>query len=67
MENESEEHIAFMQNLQVIAFKEQIEETFNRECYMCYELFFTCSYADDICRNCIKEVKEFIEEMKYDD
>ena len=67
MENGSEEHIAFLQNLQVLAFKEQLKETFNRECHMCNNLFFTSFHLDQLCDDCHEEVDELIQEFKHDE
>ena len=67
MENGSEEHIAFLQNLQVLAFKEQLKETFNRECHMCNKPFFTSFHLDQLCDDCHEEVLELIQEFKYDE
>ena len=67
MENGSEEHIAFLQNLQVLAFKEQLKETFNRECHMCNKPFFTSFHLDQLCDDCHEEVQELIQEFKHDE
>ena len=67
MENGSEEHIAFLQNLQVVAFKQQLKETFNRECHMCNKPFFTNFHLDQLCDYCHEEVKELIQEFKHDE
>ena len=66
MENGSEEHIAFLQILQVVAFKQQLKETFNRECHMCNKAFFTSFHLDQLCNNCHEEVDELIQEFKHD-
>ena len=67
MENGSEEHIAFLQNLQVLDFKEQLKETFNRECQMCNKAFFTSFHLDQLCDDCHEEVDELIQEFKHDE
>ena len=67
MENGSEEHIAFLQNLQVVAFKQQLKETFNRECHMCNKAFFTSVHLDQLCNDCHEEVQELIQEFKHDE
>ena len=67
MENGSEEHIAFLENLQVVAFKAQLEETFNRECHMCNKAFFTSFHLDQLCDDCHEEVDELIQEFKHDE
>ena len=67
MEKGNEEHIAFLENLQVVAFKEQLEETFNRECHMCNKPFFTCFHLDIICDYCHEDVEELIQEFKHDE
>ena len=67
MKNGSEEHIAFLQNLQVVAFKQQLKETFNRECHMCNKAFFTSFHLDQLCDDCHEEVQELIQEFKHDD
>ena len=67
MENGSEEHIDFLQNLQVVAIKQQLKETFNRECHMCNKAFFTSFHLDQLCNNCHEEVQELIQEFKHDE
>ena len=67
MEKGNEKHIAFLENLQVVAFKEQLEETFNRECHMCSKPFFTCFHLDKICDDCHEDVQELIHEFKHDE
>ena len=66
MENGSDEHIAFLENLQVVAFKEQLEEAFNKQCHMCNKCFLTCFYLDELCSECHDDVEQLIEEFNHE-